>query len=234
MCAPLRLLDGVLLDRSVRAAPTGRRRDTAPEASANRETVSLRGVARTRTRPTPPPRRRRGVPRAPRHDPTPRHRADTTAGSSHAVEEARIRTPKQTLGTCAACARRTAGYIENTKAIFSGDSEKVTVRPVDSPSRGASTSSSFEGALITFSAAGARRPVAAAQNASSSTAPATTSSLWRFCRASSLWRSFALRITSARFAVGCFLCSGTGCCSPRRLLRLIHAVIASFASHNVA
>ena len=85
-----------------------------------------------------------------------------------------IRTPKQTLGTCAACARRTAGYIENTKAIFSGDSEKVTVRPVDSPSRGASTSSSFDGALITFSAAGARRPVAAAQNASSSTAPVTT------------------------------------------------------------
>mmetsp|Transcript_11536 Transcript_11536/g.33972 ORF Transcript_11536/g.33972 Transcript_11536/m.33972 type:complete len:254 (-) Transcript_11536:607-1368(-) len=75
------------------------------------------------------------------------------------------------LGTCAACARRTAGYIENTKAIFSGEREKVTVRPVDSPSRGASTSSSLDGALITFSAAGARRPVAAAQNASSSTAP---------------------------------------------------------------
>ena len=73
------------------------------------------------------------------------------------------------------------GDIENTKAIFSGDSEKVTVRPVDSPSLGASTSSSFDGALTAFSAAGARRPVAAAQNASSSTAPVTTSSLWRFC-----------------------------------------------------
>ena len=148
--------------------------------------------------------------------------------------EATIRTPKQTLGTCAACARRTAGYIEKTKAIFSGDSEKVTVRPVDSPSRGASTSSSLEGALITFSAAGARRPVAAAQNASSSTAPVTTSSLWRFCRASSLCSNFARRITSARFAVGCFLRSGTGCCSPLRLRLLIHAVMASFASHNVA
>ena len=148
--------------------------------------------------------------------------------------EATIRTPKQTLGTCAACARRTAGYIENTKAIFSGEREKVTVLPLLSPSRGASTNSSFEGALITFSAAGARRPVAAAQNASSSTAPVTTSSLWRFCKASSLWSSFALLITSALLAVGCFLRSGTGCCSPRRRLRLIHAVIASFASHNVA
>jgi hypothetical protein len=125
--APLRLLDGVLLDRSARAAPAGRGRDRAPEGDRQ------------------PPRRRRS--------------------------EATIRTPKQTLGTCAACARRTAGYILKTKAIFSGDSEKVTVRPVDSPSLGASTSSSFDGALITFSAAGARRPVAAAQNASSSTAP---------------------------------------------------------------
>ena len=98
-----------------------------------------------------------------------RLRRDT--GQRRRRSEATIRTPKQTLGTCAACARRTAGYIENTKAIFSGDSEKVTVRPVDSPSRGASTSSSLDGALITFSAAGARRPVAAAQNASSSTAP---------------------------------------------------------------
>ena len=73
------------------------------------------------------------------HDrPPPRHRRDEGHPS-------KTPTAKQTLGTCAACARRTAGYIENTKAIFSGDSEKVTVRPVDSPSRGASTSSSFDG-----------------------------------------------------------------------------------------
>ena len=108
--------------------------------------VSLRGVAR---RAHARRRRRDGVECAPDASTRPHpHRADATAGSSHAVEEATIRTPKQTLGTCAACARRTAGYIENTKAIFSGDSEKVTVRPVDSPSRGASTSSSFDGALI--------------------------------------------------------------------------------------
>ena len=48
----------------------------------------------------------------------------------HAIEEATIRTPKQTLGTCAACARRTAGYIEKTKAIFSGRQ-----REGDGPSR---------------------------------------------------------------------------------------------------
>ena len=152
----------------------------------------------------------------------------------HAIEETTIRTPKRTLGTCAAWARRTAGYILKTKAIFSGDSEKVTVRPVDSPSRGASTSNSFDGALIAFSAAGARRPVAAAQNASSSTAPVTTSSLWRFCRASSLWSSFARRITSALLAVGRSLLGSTGWCSPLRRRRLIHAVIANFASQSVA
>ena len=160
MRAPLRLLDGVLLDRSARAAP---------------------GRASTRPRDRQPPRRRRATRWFRRRRGVP-GRLDTTPPGVgvYAIEQTRPLGPppskkdsdtRQTLGTCAACARRTAGYIEKTKAIFSGEREKVTVRPVDSPSRGASTSSSFDGALITFSAAGARRPVAAAQNASSSTAP---------------------------------------------------------------
>ena len=213
--------------RSVCArAPTGRRRDTATRASAQPSDAAAQG----RHAHTPGRCRRDGVEACPgRLDATPPHAIEQTPFGHRSKPDT-----EANLGTCAACARRTAGYIEKTKAIFFGRQ-----REGDGPSRRLAFAqrvdhSSFEGALITFSAAGARRPVAAAQNASSSTAPVTTSSLWRFWRASSVWSNFALLMTSALLAVGCFSCSGTGCCSPLLLRRLIHAVMASFASHNVA